>query len=126
MSRRSRSRPRLRPKALWSYSSLAIGAILALLLIVGTTIPPALVWIGVWSSLSFVLFGLDKRWAAADNARIPEITLHLSAWIGGGIGGLIGMLIWRHKTKHTIFWVSMIAAAALQSAILYWIMTTYA
>ncbi|MBQ2582083.1 MAG: DUF1294 domain-containing protein, partial [Ruminococcus sp.] len=35
--------------------------------------------------------------------RIPEITLIMFAAIGGGIGSLVGMFFWHHKTKKLKF-----------------------
>ena len=49
------------------------------------------------------VFGLDKRRARRDEWRIPEKTLFLLAALGGGLGALIGMRVWHHKTLHRSF-----------------------
>lgn len=49
--------------------------------------------------ITFALFGIDKRKAVKHKWRIPEAILLLFSWIGGGIGALLGMLIFHHKTR---------------------------
>ena len=53
--------------------------------------------------LSFWLYGADKRKAVHGLRRIPESTLLLVAGLGGAYGALMGMLLFRHKTRHTLF-----------------------
>ena len=50
------------------------------------------------SLLSFILYGLDKRKAMHHKWRISELTLLLFS-VFGGIGGLLGMLLFHHKTR---------------------------
>ena len=57
--------------------------------------------------LAFLLMGLDKAKARRHRWRIPEKTLFLSAIIGGSIGAILGMQIFRHKTKHASFRIGM-------------------
>ncbi len=67
---------------------------------------PLLVMIGYYLLTNLVLFcamWLDKRRAEKNKWRIQESTLFLLAVLGGGIGGLIGMFRFRHKTKHISF-----------------------
>lgn len=53
--------------------------------------------------LSFVLMGDDKRRAKRGERRIAEKTLFLSAAAGGSIGAIVGMVLFRHKTRHLRF-----------------------
>lgn len=54
--------------------------------------------------LSFLLMRCDKRRAKQQGVRrIPEKTLFLSALLGGSIGAIAGMQVFRHKTKHWYF-----------------------
>jgi uncharacterized membrane protein YsdA (DUF1294 family) len=55
------------------------------------------------SALGFITMGIDKQKARRNAWRIPERTLLLIAFLGGGPGSLIGMYTFRHKTKHTKF-----------------------
>ena len=57
--------------------------------------------------LAFFLMGIDKRKAELGRWRIPERTLFLSAFLGGGVGAIAGMQLFRHKTKHRSFTVGM-------------------
>lgn len=55
------------------------------------------------NAVGFVLMLADKRKAQKKLWRIPESTLLLTALIGGSIGSLAGMYIFRHKTRHLKF-----------------------
>lgn len=57
--------------------------------------------------LAFLLMGLDKSKARRNRWRIPEKTLFLSAILGGSIGAILGMQVFRHKTKHASFRIGM-------------------
>ena len=46
---------------------------------------------------------IDKRRAQRNLWRIPERTLMAVAIIGGSFGTLLGMNLFRHKTKHDKF-----------------------
>ena len=60
-------------------------------------------WLFTVSLILFIMMGADKKRAKNHARRIPEKTLFLTAFLGGGIGGILGMLAFRHKTKHTSF-----------------------
>ena len=53
--------------------------------------------------VAFVLMFLDKKKAEKGKWRIPEKSLFLPVILGGGIGGVLGMQVFRHKTKHWYF-----------------------
>ena len=53
--------------------------------------------------LAFALYGVDKVKAKKGAWRIPESTLLLVAFLGGSLGALLGMELFRHKTKHAKF-----------------------
>ena len=54
------------------------------------------------SVITFILFGTDKQRALKHKWRIPERTL-LFFSVFGGIGGLLGMLFFHHKTRKLRF-----------------------
>ena len=58
--------------------------------------------------------GIDKRRARQNAFRIPEATLFAVAIIGGSIGSILGMQIFRHKTKHWYFLFGMPIILVLQ------------
>ena len=65
---------------------------------------------------SFALFGWDKSRARRDAWRISERALLLAAACFGGTGALLGMRVFRHKTKHRAFAVSAPISAAISIA----------
>ena len=56
--------------------------------------------VNLWA---FALMGIDKRRAKKDVWRVKEKTLFLPVLLGGGVGGILGMKMFRHKTKHWYF-----------------------
>ena len=53
--------------------------------------------------LLFILMGMDKRAARRKKWRIPERRLLTLGMIGGGFGGILGMIIFHHKTYRIYF-----------------------
>ena len=68
----------------------------------------------VMSLVSFLVMGSDKRRAKQGARRVPEARLFLLALLGGGIGGLLGMYAFRHKTRHLQFVIGFPLIAAVQ------------
>ncbi len=80
-------------------------------------------WIAVASATAFVLFGIDKARAKRRQWRIPERVLLSIAALGGGLGALLGMQIFRHKTKHLKFLVGVPFCIVLNGAAVYLLYT---
>lgn len=59
------------------------------------------------NALSLLLMLIDKQKAKRGAWRIPEATLMGIAAIGGSIGAIAGMYLFRHKTKHPKFYVGL-------------------
>lgn len=55
--------------------------------------------------LTFLLYGLDKYLAKNKLYRISEYSLLVVSFFGGSIGAILGMGVWRHKTKKISFWI---------------------
>lgn len=53
--------------------------------------------------VSFGLMAYDKNCAKAGKWRVPEKTLFIATACFGGLGGVLGMVLCRHKTKHWYF-----------------------
>lgn len=51
----------------------------------------------------FCMFGIDKSRARRQQWRIPERRLLAMALLGGSLGALAGMRVFRHKTRHKLF-----------------------
>ena len=71
-------------------------------------------WLLAWNLIALALMGLDKRRAARGQWRIRERTLFLSALLGGSPGAILGMRLFRHKTRHRSFTLGMPAILVLQ------------
>ncbi|MDO5328155.1 MAG: DUF1294 domain-containing protein [Clostridia bacterium] len=72
--------------------------------------------IAVMNVVSFCLMAFDKRRAQQGKWRVPERTLFLAAACFGGLGGVLGMQLLRHKTKHWYFQVFFPLFLVLQIA----------
>ncbi len=68
--------------------------------------------------ITLILWGLDKYKAIQGNWRIPEKQLQLLIIIGGGAGALLGMTLFHHKTRKTLFWVIAITSIILHAWLL--------
>ena len=63
-----------------------------------------LAWVGVLSVWAFLLFGFDKWRAGRSGARrIPESSLLWASALGGWPGGLLGIVLFRHKSAKPSF-----------------------
>ena len=65
-----------------------------------TIILVALAIIAIMNIAAFALMGHDKRCARQGKWRVPEKTLFLVTACFGGLGGVLGMKVFHHKTQH--------------------------
>lgn len=80
---------------------------------------PLIIYLIFINCVTFLLFGLDKWLAMHNKWRISERKLLGFAFAGGTIGGVLGMLVFRHKIKKTSFILSILAIAFLQGIAYY-------
>ncbi len=74
--------------------------------------------LAVLNVVSFCLMGYDKRCAKEGKWRVPEKTLFIAAACFGGLGGVLGMFLFRHKTKHWYFKLFFPLLLLIQAAVL--------
>ncbi|MBP1757966.1 MAG: hypothetical protein H6Q61_215 [Firmicutes bacterium] len=78
-------------------------------------------YIGVYvlllSLAAFLLMGIDKGRARRGRRRIPERILLGVALLGGSPGGVLGMHMFRHKTRHWYFRYGLPGILMLQAAL---------
>lgn len=55
------------------------------------------------NALTLLLMRADKQKARRRQWRIPEAVLLGAAFLGGSLGGTLGMMIFGHKTRKPIF-----------------------
>jgi uncharacterized membrane protein YsdA (DUF1294 family) len=68
--------------------------------------PILLLYLILINLLGFVLYGVDKvKSKRKGSCRIPERVLLWVARLGGGVGCWLGMMLFRHKTKHNRFMI---------------------
>ena len=75
------------------------------------------IYLVIINLIAFLTFGADKRRARRDRRRVRESTLFLLAVLGGSAGALLGMYVFRHKTRHWYFCVGIPAILILQIAL---------
>ena len=66
---------------------------------------PFMIYCAAMSALGFLLYGIDKHRAQNGDWRIKESLLLGVSFLGGSIGSLLAMKAFRHKTRHTYFWL---------------------
>ena len=80
------------------------------------------VWLIASNLVTFAVFGADKRRARRGAWRVPEKTLFLLPLLGGSVGALLGMRVFRHKTKHWYFVWGVPAILLAQLALAVWLL----
>ena len=73
-----------------------------------------LIYLEAVNLLTLAVFGLDKHRARVHRERIPETALLGLTVLGGGIGALAGMLLFRHKIRKRKFTVGVPVILALE------------
>ena len=71
--------------------------------------------------VEFALMGWDKRRARRGEWRVRERTFFLLALLGGALGGVAGMRVFRHRTRHWYFRYGLPTILALQGALALWL-----
>lgn len=66
-----------------------------------------IIYLIVINLIGFYMMWSDKRRAKWGKWRIPENTLFVVTALGGGIGTIAGMYIFRHKTKKLKFTIGL-------------------
>jgi uncharacterized membrane protein YsdA (DUF1294 family) len=61
------------------------------------------IYLLVINIVTFLVMGIDKWKAKRGSWRIQESALFTFVIFGGGIGGILGMIIFHHKTKKIKF-----------------------
>ena len=63
----------------------------------------AAIWFAAFSAVTFLTFGFDKWRASRSGSRVREFSLAMLGALGGWLGGLMGMMVFRHKTAKWTF-----------------------
>lgn len=73
--------------------------------------------------ITFTVYGIDKQKAKNNRWRISEKMLVGLALIGGFIGAIAGMQVFRHKTKHLKFVIGVPVISVLWIILCVYILT---
>lgn len=76
-------------------------------------------WFGFTSLMAFILFGYDKFKAGGSRDRVPERHLIVVSAMGGWPGGLLAMLLFRHKTVKVSFQLKFAVAFVVWAGLVY-------
>jgi uncharacterized membrane protein YsdA (DUF1294 family) len=77
-------------------------------------------WLALTSFIAFVLFGYDKyRAGQTGQGRVSEFALVLVGAVGGWPGGLVGMLVFCHKTAKLSFQLKYGVAFLVWAGLIY-------
>ena len=68
----------------------------------------------VLSLAALFLYAADKRRAKRKKWRVSESVLLSVGFLGGAVGALAAMKLFRHKTKHWYFWAVNLLGLAWQ------------
>jgi uncharacterized membrane protein YsdA (DUF1294 family) len=69
---------------------------------------------------TLTLFGYDKDMAEKKKKRVSEKTLLTFTFLGGTLGALIGMRMYKHKTSKTSFQIKFLLTVIAQFFIYYY------
>jgi len=77
-------------------------------------------WIALTSCFAYILFDYDKlRAGRSGQGRVSEFHLILVGALGGWPGGLLGMLLLRHKTAKLSFQLNYTIAFLVWAGLIY-------
>lgn len=77
-----------------------------------------MIYLAIINAAGFIFMYADKQKARKKQWRIPEQTLLAVAAMGGSLGSLLGMHLFRHKTKHRAFRIGIPVMLAIHVVIL--------
>lgn len=80
---------------------------------------PYIIYLVIINLVGLSAMFMDKQRAINKKWRIPEKTLFIIAIIGGSLGGILGMKVFRHKTKHLNFKYGFPIILIIQIALTY-------
>ena len=84
-----------------------------------------IIYLVIMNLVGFIAYRVDKKKAEKGHWRIKETTLLVLSFLGGGIGSMIGMSLFRHKTKKIKFLIGVPLLTIISVIIIWFIITTF-
>ncbi|EKE06701.1 MAG: hypothetical protein ACD_18C00302G0007 [uncultured bacterium] len=72
--------------------------------------------------ITFITFGIDKSKSINNARRVSEKTLWIMSFLGGSLGAMLAMKMFRHKTKKLSFQAMMAVILVIQIFVIYLIL----
>ncbi|MEG0527030.1 MAG: DUF1294 domain-containing protein [Longicatena sp.] len=72
----------------------------------------------VWNIITFTMMGIDKWKAIHKGMRISEKMLLSCSLLLGSLGTLLGMIVFRHKIRKPLFYISVPVMIIVHSLII--------
>jgi uncharacterized membrane protein YsdA (DUF1294 family) len=69
--------------------------------------------------ITFLIYGIDKYKSINQKYRISEKALLLFGAIGGLVGAIIAMLIFRHKLKKTSYMMKFLSIIVIEVSVIF-------
>jgi uncharacterized membrane protein YsdA (DUF1294 family) len=79
---------------------------------------PILLFLLLINLFTLIIWGYDKQMAKKNSQRISEKRLLLLVFFGGFLGGILGIVLFRHKIAKRIFLLKFTGVAVLQLVLL--------
>jgi len=83
------------------------------------------IYVILLSLITFILFGIDKyraiKYTRENGNRISEKTLFIWSFLGGTVGAVLAMIVFRHKIKKGEFLIKFFIVTLVQFEIIYFI-----
>ena len=76
------------------------------------------------NAAALICMGLDKSLARSDSMRIPEVVLYLIALVGGVPGLLVGVHVFKHKTRKAAFQFVLLVIVVAQLVVMRFVVVT--
>jgi uncharacterized membrane protein YsdA (DUF1294 family) len=115
-------------KTLWIYTLVGVGLSISLATSFQsrlTNVHPYVTWIAGWTIVTWSLYAWDKRTSELGRLlkgwRVPEVTLHLLALMGGFLGAWVARSMFRHKInvkEHPLILTILVASTILHILII--------
>lgn len=77
--------------------------------------------LGILNLGALLIMGWDKRQAGLSKRRVAERTLWIWSGVGGSLGIIAGMWLWRHKTQKPSFYLVVYGIILVQLVLLWWL-----